>query len=276
MTRLHRRTHVRAIAVDGSIGYVGGLAFQDEWLGEGLAPENWRDLMFKVRGTMASAVVDQFNSLWRQTDGEILAGEAFYPTEPAEQTSSTSEGEGPWFVPLLHAPAPDISSDLLDLIWLTIAGARDHIYLATPYLTPPDEIVQALAEAVQRGVAVEVLVPGPYTDTKLVQSATRSYYQKLLDAGVRIYEYQPGRFHAKFLTADGEWSLIGSANMDNRSATLNVENVFGLEDKAFAATLEAEFATDRARAVEVTHTTFHPSPLKQAYYRLVALFTKQF
>jgi cardiolipin synthase len=275
ITRVYRRTHVRAIAVDGKTGYFGGLAFNDEWLGSGLAPGEWRDLMFKVSGPMARAVQDQFGSLWRQTDGEILAGEAFYPNGPAEQARSTSQGQA-WYVPLLHAPAPDISSDLLDLIWLTIAGARDHIYLATPYLTPPDEIVQALAEAVQRGVAVEVLVPGPYTDTKLVQSATRSYYEELLDAGVKVYEYQPGRFHEKFLTADGEWSLVGSANMDNRSATLNVENVFGIEDPAFAHTLEQEFAFGKAHALERTRENFRPTIFKKLYYHLIALFAKQF
>lgn len=272
LTRIHRRTHVRAIVIDGVTGYAGGLAFQDEWMGDGMGEKEWRDLMFKFGGSLARATQDHFNALWRQTDGEILTGTAFYPPLP-----SPSEAKlGSYFISLLHAPAPDVSADLLDMIWLTISGAEERILLATPYLTPPEEIVLALKEAVLRGVIVEILVPGPHTDTKIIQSATRSYYEDLLEAGVKIYEYQPGRFHEKFLTADSHWSLIGSANMDNRSASLNVENVFGIEDKAFAGELEKEFAFGKEHAHQITAENFRPSLLKRAWYRTIALFTKQF
>ncbi len=270
LTRIHRRSHVRAIVIDGQMGYVGGLAFDDTWLGDGKGEKEWRDLMFKFEGRLAQATQDQFNALWRQTDGEILTGEKFYPNLPP-----TADGQH-YFVSLLHTPAPDVSANLLDLIWLTINAAKDHIYLATPYLTPPEEIVEALKAAVERGVQVEIVVPGPHTDTKIIQSATRSYYERLLEAGVKIYEYQPGRFHTKFLTVDGHWSLIGSANMDNRSATLNVENIFGLESQPFAAKLEKEFKNNKAQAEERTQENFQPNLFKQAYYRTVSLFVRQF
>jgi cardiolipin synthase len=271
ITRIHRRTHVRAIVIDGVEAYSGGLAFSDEWLGDGKSEKNWKDLMFKYTGPMARVTQDQFNSLWRQTDGEILTGEKFYPT-----LSPVSESRDNYFVSLLHDPAPDLSADLLDLIWLTIEGAQDHIYLATPYLTPPPEIVEALTQAVARGVDVEILVPGPNTNSKVIQSATHSYYEKLLKAGVHIYEYQPGRFHEKFLTADNHWSLFGSANMDNRSATLNVENIFGVEDKVLAQKLVTEFQNDQKLSKEITQENFHPNIIKKLYYSLVSIFAKQF
>lgn len=270
--RAHRRTHVRAIVIDGKIGYTGGLAFRDQWLGDGVGEERWRDTMFKYEGRMARATQDHFNSLWRQTDGEILTGPDFYPSVP--QTNSIKEGS--YFISLFHSPAPDVSADLLDLIWLTITGAKTHVYLSTPYLTPPPEIVDALTAAVKRGVTVEIVVPGPYTDTKLVQSATRSYYETLLEAGVKIFEYQPGRFHEKSLTVDGHWSLIGSPNMDNRSASLNVENVFGIEDAEFAVMLEEQFETNKERSKEVLKEEWRPNIFKQAYYRFISLFVKQF
>lgn len=271
LTRVHRRSHVRAMVMDGQVAYVGGVAFDDDWLGNGVGETKWRDAMFKLRGNMARATQDQFNALWRQTDGEILTGEKFYPNQ-----QPTTDNQQKYFVSMLHAPAPDVSANLLDLIWLTITSAKNHIFLATPYLTPPDEIVDALKKAVERGVKVEIIVPGTYTDTKIIQSATRSYYERLLEAGVKIYEYQPGRFHTKFLTVDGHWSLIGSANMDNRSATLNVENIFGVEDKTLAEKLEAEFDSNKANAKERTLENFQPNIFKQAYYRTVTLFVKQF
>ncbi len=271
ITRIHRRTHVRAITIDGVRSYIGGLAFDDGWLGGGRGEDKWRDLMFKFEGTPARAVANQFNSLWRQTDGEILSGDDFYPPLP------TSEARpGSYFVSLLHAPAPDISSDLLDLIWLTISGAQERILLATPYLTPPKEILEAIDAAIKRGVEVSVLVPGPHTDSIVSQGVTRSYYKDLLEMGVKIYEYQPGRFHSKFLTIDGEWSLVGSANMDNRSATLNVENAFGIEDREFAEALEDEFSFGQSNAHEITKENFNPTPLKQLWYLTTAIFVKQF
>jgi len=271
LTRIHRRTHVRAIVIDGKSGYTGGMAFQDEWLGDGVGEKEWRDAMFKYRGPLARATQNHFNALWRQTDGEILSGPKFYPRSEVSETGSPDL----YFISLFHAPAPDVSADLLDLIWLTITGAEERILLSTPYLTPPEEILKALREAVKRGVVVEVLVPGPHTDTRLIQSATRSYYQDLLEAGVKIYEYQAGRFHEKFLVADSHWSLIGSANMDNRSASLNVENVFGIEDRDLAEKLEKEFATNKLLSLERTTENFQPNIFKKTYYRVIALFTKQ-
>ncbi|MCR4279757.1 MAG: phosphatidylserine/phosphatidylglycerophosphate/cardiolipin synthase family protein [Candidatus Zambryskibacteria bacterium] len=272
LTRAHRRTHMRTIVIDGHIAYTGGLAFEDSWLGDGTEKDHWRDTMFKYDGAMARATQDQFNSLWRQTDGEILTGEAFYPSA---YTTNPPRDES-YFVSLFHIPAPDVSADLLDIIWLTISGAESHILLSTPYLTPPPEIVEALTEAVRRGVEVEIIVPGTYTDSKLIQSATRSYYEKLLEAGIRIFEYEPGRFHEKSLTVDGRWSLIGSANMDNRSASLNVENIFGIEDQEFALALEEQFEENKSRSKELLKADWHPNLFKQSYYQIVSLFAKQF
>lgn len=271
LTRIHRRTHVRAIVIDGKVGYTGGLAFQDEWFGDGKTEEGWRDLMFKYEGALARATQDHFNALWRQTDGEILTGPEFYPDQLEAEAQKNS-----YFVSLFHSPAPDLSADLLDLIWLSITGAQSHIYLATPYLTPNAEIIEAIKQAVERGVRVEILVPGPHTDNRPVQAATRAHYKTLLEAGAHIYEYQPGRFHEKFLVADGHWSLIGSANMDNRSATLNVENVFGIENEALARLLEEEFDHGRSASEERTLENFNPNLFKRAYYNILALFAKQF
>ena len=307
--RFHRRSHVRAIVVDGEIGYTGGLAFDDQWLGSGSEPEQWRDVMFKFGGSLARATQDQFNALWRQTDGEILSGPDFFPTAgapldvpsgdsagahhgaPARELSSAdttaelaapgalTEVDGPpssWFVGLFHSPMPDLSSDLYDMMWLSIAAARDRILVATPYMVPVDDILDALMDAARRGVRVEVLMPGPYTDAKPIQAATRARYDDLLAAGIRIYEYQPGHFHEKTLTVDGRWSMIGSANMDNRSATLNVENVFGVEDPALAAALEQEFELAEAKSIEITAESWDPNPLERAWHNLARIFAKQY
>jgi cardiolipin synthase len=287
LTRLHRRTHLRAIVIDGTIGYTGGVAFDDGWLGDGAGEEQWRDLMFKYGGALARTTQDHFNALWRQTNGEILSGPDFYPGPEAGlargdsvvatgDARSVGPAPGSFFVALFHNPVPDLSTDLQDLIWLAIEGAQDRLFLATPYMTPDHDIREAIMDAARRGVRVEVVMPGPYTDAKPIQAATRAYYDDLLAAGVRIFEYQPGRFHEKTLTADGRWSIIGSANMDNRSATLNVENVFAIEDPRLAAALEAELELSKARSIEITRARWNPNPVERAYFNLARLFAKQY
>jgi cardiolipin synthase len=313
LSRVHKRTHVRAIVVDGATGYTGGLAFDDGWFGQGVGKDQWRDVMFKYGGALAGATQDQFNALWRSTDGEILSGPDFFPLggaphagDLAHDSAAAAAGAGTvagstvadgaaapasldalspgpvdpaassWFVPLFHSPVPDVAADLYDLIWLSIAGAREHIKIATPYMVPEDDILTALMDAARRGVRVEVLMPGPFTDAKLIQAATRARYDELLDAGILIFEYQPGRFHEKTLTVDGFWSLIGSANMDNRSATLNVENVFGIQDRALAAALEQEFELGKAQAKAITSENWRPNFLQSAYHNAARVFAKQY
>jgi cardiolipin synthase len=306
LTRIHRRTHIRAIVVDGRVGYTGGLAFDDEWLGTGVGENQWRDLMFKYGGALARATQDHFNALWRQTNGEILSGPDFYPStlahgphggaggspdttraadsavvagrgaDSAVAAGAAASGFGRFFVGLFHDPQPDLATDLQDLIWLSIVGASERVTIATPYMTPDIDVREAIMDAARRGVRVEVIMPGPYTDAKLIQAATRAYYDELLESGVRIFEYQPGRFHEKTVTVDGHWSIIGSANMDNRSATLNVENVFAVEDPVLAAALEAEAELSKESTVEITRAEWHPNLFQRAYFNLARLFAKQY
>ena len=286
LTRLHRRDHMRAIVIDGRVGYVGGLAFDDGWLGDGEGKEKWRDLMFKGEGRFARVVQDQFDAVWRPTSGEILSGPAFFPTTETEGASSVGDSvartsrpaaaSGSWFVGLFHDPEPDLSTDLQDLIWMSIQGAHDRISIATPYMTPDQDLRDAIMAAARRGVRVEVVMPGPYTDAKLIQAATRAYYDELLDAGVHIFEYQAGRFHQKTLTADGQWSVIGSANMDNRSATLNLENVFGIEGAGLASAIDREVEIAKSRSVEITRERWHPNAFERLYFNFARIFAKQY
>jgi cardiolipin synthase len=99
-------------------------------------------------------------------------------------------------------------------------------------------------------------VPGPATDAKPVRLAGRSHYEELLEAGVRIFEYQPGMMHAKSVVVDGRWTIVGSANMDRRSVKLNEENIIGISDPGFASDVERGLQGDFARAEEIKLDAF--------------------
>lgn len=276
ITRINKRTHVRAMAIDGKIAYTGGLPFSDEWLGDGTGgKKHWRDIMFKVNGMPARSIQNMFNTMWRQTTGEILAGEDYYPTLPPKVISDDDCARS-CFTSLFHAPSPDLEKDLSQLIWLSIMGSKDHVYMETPYLLPDKNIFNALKDKAKQGVDVKILVPGPFIDSKIVQIASKSYYTEALEAGIKIYEYQSAGFHSKIFTTDGHWSIVGSPNLDNRSSTLNVEGVLLIEDEALAKNIEKEIAKDLGRSKEVTKENFKERWIVETLGRVSRLFSKQY
>jgi cardiolipin synthase A/B len=113
-----------------------------------------------------------------------------------------------------------------------------------------EEMRNVVAERARAGVDVRILLPDEHTDAKLIRLTSHHYFEDLLAAGVRVYEYQPTMMHSKSIVVDGKWSVVGSANMDVRSIELNVENVLGILDERFGHSLEATFREDLKHARE--------------------------
>jgi cardiolipin synthase len=247
------------------------VAFADSWQGNGLEPDKWRDLMFKTSGIMTRSVQDVFASLWRESSGELLAGDDFYPPQ-----SESSGDRTALFTHLFHTPNPDLNQGLAQLLWLSIHSSKERIRIETPYLLPLDATYEAIIEKAREGVLIEIIVPGDKTDAPFVRAAARSYYRELLDAGVHIYEYQPALFHTKTIVADGVWSLIGSANLDSRSSILNVENVMGVVDPVLAAELEAIFEVDKSRSHRIDPETWEQGFFERMLGYVSRFFVKQY
>jgi cardiolipin synthase len=127
---------------------------------------------------------------------------------------------------------------------LSLFAARHTIEIETPYFLPNESVRKALIDKTKAGVSVTVLVPNENTDEKSVRWAGQRIYEELLDAGVKIYEYQPTFNHTKLLVEDGAWSIIGSANMDIRSRRLNEEVTLGINDATLARSLQEVFQKD--------------------------------
>lgn len=127
------------------------------------------------------------------------------------------------YISLLSVPAADLSANLENCIWLSIMAATKSIHIQNPYLLPSQSILEALQKKAKEGVDVKIIVPGKYTDAPHTRWASHTFYTPFLKAGIRIYEYQPSRMHAKAIVIDEKWSIIGSANLDNRSSKINLE-----------------------------------------------------
>jgi cardiolipin synthase len=137
------------------------------------------------------------------------------------------------------------------LFWVSFINAQQRLWICNSYFIPDDRLRGAAIDRAKNGVDVRILVPGNQTDAVPVQAAGRSYYEELLSAGVRIFEFQPAMMHAKTVVVDGAWSIVGSANLDERSMELNEENVLGIADRDFAQAIERGVTADFARSREI-------------------------
>jgi cardiolipin synthase len=232
------RNHRKVMVVDGEIGFTGGVNVGNEYIGRKSQFGYWRDTHMMLRGPAVLQMQQVFAADWFfATDEELVAPELFPPAgERGDQTVQ------------IVASGPDLPVDAtLELFFTAISSARRHVLIETSYFVPPESIRVALESAAHRGVHVQLILPARSAHLTALLAA-HSYYQDLLAAGAEIFEYSEGLLHAKMITVDGEWSYVGSANLDNRSLRLNFEVGVVFYSPAMAARLEEIFRADLARS----------------------------
>lgn len=242
LVRIYRREHRRAIVIDGKVGFIGGAAVSKKWKGNVTNAHEWRDSMTMVTGPLAAGIQSAFAGNWVYCTGEVIAGPRFFPR--------LGDGTGPCGLSVASSPS-DALQPIRLLFWLSFSNARKRLWICNSYFIPDKRLRDAVVARARAGVDVRILVPGNHTDAVPVQAAGQSYYQELLEAGVRIFEYQPAMMHAKTVVVDGAWSVVGSANLDERSMELNEENVLGIADREFARSIEEGCMADFERCREI-------------------------
>ena len=247
------RTHRKVLVVDGEIGFTGGLGLADHWQGRAQSPEHWRDTQFKVVGPAVRGLEASFYENWLESGG--LSAPALDPRQPPQATGARS-------VVVWSNPTGGASNVKL-LYLLSIAGARQQIDIQSPYFILDESTRWSLNAAVERGVRVRVVTDGEITDAMPVKDASRDGYQALLDAGIEIYEYEPTMMHVKAMVVDGVWSVIGSANFDNRSFELNDELTVGVQDHDLAQALTRDFEADIQKSIRLDADSWRERPLWQ-------------
>ena len=247
------RTHRKVLVVDGEVGFTGGLGLADHWLGHAHSPEHWRDTHFKVVGPAVRGLEASFYENWLESGGR--SAPALDPRQPAQQVGAQS-------VVVWSNPTGGASSVKL-LYLLSIAGARQQIDIQSPYFILDESTRWSFNAAVERGVRVRIVTDGDITDAMPVKDASREGYQALLDAGIEIYEYEPTMMHVKAMIVDGVWSVIGSANFDNRSFELNDELTLAVHDHDLAQALTRDFEADIQKSIRLDAASWHKRPLWQ-------------
>ncbi len=256
MYKWQKRTHMRTVVIDGSVGYTGGFAIHDDWRGDGLHPHQWRDTSVRIEGPAVHQLQAAFAGDWAEATGELLVGDDLFPPEPLER-------HGPHTAGLIYG-SPSVGSTGIERFYaVTIAGARERLWVTSAYFVPDDDFRRLLLEAAAASVDVRILTPGANTDKKSTWYAARKHYEELLEGGIRIYEYSPTMVHAKTLSADSVWCAIGSANFDNRSMSLNDEVVLMISAPEIAGRLEERFRTDIGHASELSLEQFRQRSVRE-------------
>jgi cardiolipin synthase len=254
LARLNHRTHRKLLVVDGRVGFTGGVGIGDEWLGHAQDEDHWRESHFRIEGPAVAQMQAAFLDNWLKTHAEVLDGEDYFPRLPEVGTMSAQ---------VLKSSGSEGSESVRMMYLLSIAAARRRILLSMSYFVPDDLSVRMLVEARQRGVDVEIILPGPRIDVEATRKASRSRWGDLLAAGVEIYEYQPTMYHVKVMIVDGVWATVGSTNFDNRSFRLNDEANLDVLDARFAAQLERTFEADKAQSRRITLEQWRNRPFTE-------------
>lgn len=248
-----QRSHARIVVVDGRVGYTGGFGLADYWLGNGLRDDQWRESNVRFYGPTVAALQAAFASGWAETTGELLTGDVFFPQVAFEDKGNVTAG-------LMHS-LPTIGSTPAERFYaLTIAGSRKTLYITNSYFVPNDDFCTLLINQAKRGVDVRVLTVGPKTDVKSTWYAGRALYERLLEGGVKIYEYKPTMIHAKTIVVDGLWTSVGSMNFDNRSIAFNNESQIVALDAGVGQKMNEIFLEDLKHSDEIKLDVFRKRP----------------
>src|SRR5215213_3490645 len=235
-----RRNHRKLITVDGRIAFVSGLCISDSWVGKN-GTEPWRDTGLSLQGPVVADLDATFAESW------VLAGMKAIPK---------SELPNADLIP--HAgsvPARVISGEpgmfrTYRVDQFIAATAQRSLWLTDAYFVATTSYVQALGEAARDGVDVRILVPGS-SDVPALQPVVRAGYRSLIEAGIRVYEWNGSMLHAKTAVADGRWARVGSTNLNIASWATNWELDVVVEDTGFAEAMEAMYLEDLANATEI-------------------------
>ncbi len=246
LDRTNRRSHRRILVVDGKVGFTGGAGFADKWSGHAQDKDHWRDMQIRLQGPLVTKLQAAFQEHWVKSFGEVLSGADQFP---AEEAGADIKGQVVTSHSFSMAPVP-----LVEAVAFTAAEKR--IWITNAYCTPTDDQVEQLVKAVRRGVDVCLLLPGPNNDQPWTKSAGRAAYGEMLEGGVKIFEYQPTMIHEKSFVIDSRFSMIGSSNLDARSAEINEELDVVLYDQAFGKLMEKRFEENLSHSSQYTLDQF--------------------
>jgi len=261
LSRLNNRTHRELLVVDGTVAFAGGAGVADWWGRPMHGKPMWRDMMARIEGPVVSDIQGVMSENWLECCGEIMTGpETYKPHTMVGNVAGFSVKSSP----------ADRSTASRALFQTLVEGAMASVLISTPYFLPDKAFRAAIRRTARRGVAFVAIVPGSHTDQRWVRLASRRMYGQLLEAGVRIFEYEAGMTHVKALLVDGLWAVMGTTNFDNRSFEHNDEVNVAFRDHGVTARVAADLEADLRKSTEITLDAWRKRPLWEKLIGTVA------
>jgi cardiolipin synthase len=258
----NNRTHRKILVVDGKVAFTGGAGIAHAWTGNAEDRKHWRDTQYELRGPAVAFFQVAFCENWKELAGEELQGTSYFPKLFSRGNLRVQVvADDPW----------DDSAPIAEGFVAAINGARKSLVLQQSYFVPNRIFRDLLLKAAKRGVQVEVMVPDEGIDSRTTRQASQNHWKELLKGGVRIFQYEKTMMHGKLLVADERFSIVGSANLDDRSFFINDEINVHVDSTSFAREQLAMYRKDRKVCREITLANLN-SVLEPWHTRFFARF----
>lgn len=265
-SEFNNRNHRKITVVDGFIGYTGGINIADEYINEIVKYGHWKDVGIRIEG----------NAVWELTKLFLIDFGINVKTMPSIKQelypSVLSNKQQGYVIPFGDGPKPLYERRVgKSVIQNMLNNATKYVYITTPYLIIDNDLCTSLENAALRGVDVKIIVPH-IPDKKIVFNMTRSFYKRLISAGVHIYEYEPGFIHAKTYVADDEFAMVGTINLDYRSLVHHFENGIWMYNCECIKDIKQDITNTLENSFEVTSSMLKTNIFNRFFRALVKIF----
>lgn len=265
--KIDNRTHRKVLICDGEVAFTGGVGIAEEWEGDARKESEWRDTHFRIEGPAVFGLQAAFMENWIETGRELKFDHSIKgDPDPGQKTA----------VQVIRTSASVRWSDIVMLYQGLIKMAQTSIRITTAYFNPNNVIIDLLREASQRGVDVQIMVPGQNIDKHVARIAGDDSFEPLLNSDVKLWYYQKTMLHTKIITIDGVLSCVGSANFNHRSMLKDDEVNVVILDEGITARLNADFEEDLSYCEKVKKGSWKKrSLLRRAAEKLTGLINRQ-
>lgn len=233
--KIDNRTHRKVLICDGEVAFTGGVGIAEEWEGDARNENEWRDTHFRIQGPAVFGLQAAFMENWIETGQKLKFDHSI---------KGNSLPDSSTHIQVIRTAASVRWSDIVMLYQALIKMAKKSIRITTAYFNPNPVMIELLKEAAQRGVDVQIMVPGKNIDKHIARMAGDGSFEPLLDSDVKLWYYQKTMLHAKVITVDDQLSCVGSANFNHRSMLKDDEVNVVILDKEIAGTLNDHFQKD--------------------------------
>ena len=245
LTHINYRNHMKMAVIDGEVVYTGGMNMGQEYIDGGKRFAVWRDTHLRMTGAIVAPYISLYATTWQLNGGkeDLATG---YIKEPVAH----APGEGiP--VQMLYSSVQTKHKSIRDAFIIALTNARQRIWIQSPYFVPDEPLITAMCVAATSGVDVRFMMTG-VPDKKVPYYAAQAYYQQLIEAGVKVYQYKAGFLHSKTVTVDEQLCIIGTCNWDIRSIILHDEVVSVIYDESIARDHAAHYERDIVESAQIT------------------------